>query len=204
MDTVICVAAGLSSRMGNFKPLLPLGEQSIVRTLIAHYKAAGIQRFIMITGHNGDLLEDHVKDLGIICCRNERFAESDMFQSVKIGIRTYLDQGEKNAADDRILITPCDIPLVKTSTVAAVLDAPGDVCIPTVDGKKGHPLCLSSRILEQILAFEGDNGLQGALKSLGIEATKVPVDDWGSLLDADTPQDYERLLELFRSTEDPQ
>ena len=197
MNTVICVAAGLSSRMGSFKPLLPLGDATIIRTLIARYRSCGIGKIILVTGHNADLLEEHVHDLDIRCCRNENYASSDMFESVKIGIRTYLESGEAPRDDDRIFLTPGDIPLVKASTINALIEAAGDVCIPTMDGETGHPLRLSCRVLERILSYDGPSGLQGALRSIGADAMLIPVNDPGILVDADTPEDYEKLKQLL-------
>lgn len=197
MNTVICVAAGLSSRMGAFKPLLPLGDRTIIRTLIATYRSCGINQVILVTGRDADLLEEHVRDLNVLCRRNEQFAETDMFQSVKLGIRTYLEEGEAPSEEDRILLTPCDIPLVNTHTISALLDAPDDVCVPVSGGKEGHPLCLSRRVLARILPYTGDGGLRGALRTLGSDVAAIPVDDPGMLLDADTPEDYEQLKRLF-------
>ncbi len=198
MDTVICAVAGLSSRMGQYKPLLPLGESTIIRTLIERYRSCGIEQVILVTGHNAELLEKHVADLGVRCYRNDRYATSDMLESVKIGLRAYLEEGESPCEDDRILLTPGDIPLVRASTVARVLEAEAETCAPTMDGMRGHPLRLSRRAVEQILPYEGDGGLKGALVALGIDVEPIPVDDPGILVDADTPQDYERLQALFR------
>ena len=197
MHTLICVAAGLSSRMGSFKPLLPLGEQTIIRMLIERYRSCGIDQVILVTGHNADLLEEHVRDLNVLCCRNEQYATSDMFQSVKVGIRTYLAEAAMQAEGDRVLITPCDIPLVSAQTVELLLNAVGDICVPVSDGKQGHPLCLSRHVLIQILAYRGDDGLRGALRALNLAITQIPVDDPGILVDSDTPEDYRQLQQLF-------
>ena len=203
MDTVICVAAGLSSRMGTFKPLLPLGDSTIIRTLIARYRACGIAQIVLVTGKNAELLENHVRDLGVLCRRNTRFAESDMFESVRIGIRAFLENGAPptEGAEERIFLTPGDIPLVSANTIRALLDASGDICIPTANGVQGHPLRLSRQALEPILRYEGPGGLRGALDALGAhgwQISEIPVDDPGILLDADTPDDYERLKQLLR------
>ena len=197
MDTVICTAAGLSSRMGAFKPLLPLGDSTIIRTLIARYRTCGIEQVVLVTGRDAQLLEEHVRDLGVLCRRNAEFATSDMLRSVKIGIRAYLEDGAEPQDGDRVLLTPCDIPLVSTNTVKALLEAAGDICIPAMDGKTGHPLRLSRRVIERILPYEGPDGLQGALRALEEETVLVPVDDPGILIDADTPEDYEKLKRLL-------
>ena len=198
MSALICVVAGLSSRMGAFKPLLPLGERSIIRTLIARYRSCGIDRIILVTGHNADLLEDHVRDLPVVCRRNERYAQSDMFESVKIGIRAYLEEAAADAAGEKVFITPGDIPLVSESTIESLIGVQSDACAPTMDGRRGHPLCLCRCVLEKIPACTAEGGLKGALDALGIEVEPLAVADPGILFDADTPEDYERLKRLFR------
>lgn len=197
MNTLICVAAGLSSRMGTFKPLLPLDDSTIIRTLITRYQSCGIEQIILVTGHNANLLEEHVSDLNILCRRNDSYSTSDMLESVKIGIRTCLAQDAKPSQDSRILLTPGDIPLVRTDTITKMLETTDDICMPTFGGKTGHPLRLSCRVLEPILAYEGEGGLRGALDSLSFDVATIPVDDPGILLDADTPEDYEALKHLI-------
>ena len=48
--------------------------------------------------------------------------------------------------------------------------------------------------LEKISDYRGEDGLRGALRELGLSRQDVPVNDEGVVLDADTPEEYNRLL----------
>ena len=48
----LIVAAGMSSRMGDFKPLLNLGSISVAQRVIATLHQAGVSKIVMVTGYN--------------------------------------------------------------------------------------------------------------------------------------------------------
>lgn len=50
----VIVAAGMSSRMGDFKPMLSIGSQSIARRIVSTLRQTGAEEIVMITGHNAD------------------------------------------------------------------------------------------------------------------------------------------------------
>lgn len=61
----VIVAAGMSSRMGDFKPMLSIGSQSIARRIVSTLRQAGAEEIVMITGHNADALERHLEGCGL-------------------------------------------------------------------------------------------------------------------------------------------
>ena len=46
----LIVAAGMSSRMGDFKPLLNIGSISIAQRVVATFQQAGVEKIVMVTG----------------------------------------------------------------------------------------------------------------------------------------------------------
>ena len=52
----IILAAGYSSRMKSFKPLLPIGELTAVERLMSSVRAAGIDDIIVVTGYSLSLI----------------------------------------------------------------------------------------------------------------------------------------------------
>jgi len=186
----VVTAAGMSSRMNAFKPMLEIGCESAVRRIILTLKQAGAKPVVLITGNSAELLEKHVEDLGVVCLRNARYAETQMFDSAKIGL-SYL-----SGKCARILFTPVDIPLFTLKTVKKLLETDASVAVPFCGGHEGHPLLLSAEAAEKILAYSGEGGLAGAIESGGLKKLCVSVEDEGVLYDMDTRQDYERLLEL--------
>ena len=184
----LIVAAGMSSRMGDFKPLLNIGSISIAQRVVATFQQAGVDKIVMITGYNATLLERHLSGNGIVFLRNENYQTTQMFDSVCIGLSYLRDKC------DRVLFTPVDIPLFTAATVRALLERYEPLACPAVDGETGHPTMISASLFDRILSDPGDRGLRGALERCGAAMTPIPVEDRGVLHDADTPEDYKALL----------
>ncbi len=189
----VVVAAGMSSRMGAFKPMLSIGSISIAQRVVATLKQAGAQRVAVVTGFNADELERHLARSGAVFLRNERYAETEMFDSVRIGLEYFRGKCQ------RVLFTPVDIPLFTAATVEALLGCGAPLACPVCRGERGHPILMSGGVVERVLAGGGEGGLRGALERCGVPMTEVEVPDPGILLDADTPADYDGLLKLHNS-----
>ena len=57
----LVLAAGYSSRMGRFKPLLRLGGSSVIERVVGAFREAGISRITVVTGHQrgiADMADD--------------------------------------------------------------------------------------------------------------------------------------------------
>ncbi|MBQ9661894.1 MAG: NTP transferase domain-containing protein [Oscillospiraceae bacterium] len=184
----LIVAAGMSSRMGNFKPMLNIGSISIAQRVVATLQQAGVDKIVMVTGYNATQLERHLAGLGIIFLRNEDYEHTQMFESACIGLRYLQDKC------GRLLFTPVDIPLFTASTVQTMLETDAPLACPVCDGRRGHPILIAASLIDTILADSGDDGLRGALERCGAPMTEIPVKDRGVLHDADTPEDYKALL----------
>ncbi len=189
----VIVAAGMSSRMGDFKPMLNIGAISIAQRIVATLRQAGAQHIVVVTGFNADALERHLSDNGLVFLRNNDYETTDMFTSAKIGL-DYLQN-----KCDAILFTPVDIPLFTCDTVRALIAAQADIAIPVCAQAEGHPILLASHLVPALLNWPGDGGLRGAINALDTAICHVPVRDAGILHDADTPQDYQALLEYHNN-----
>jgi molybdate transport repressor ModE-like protein len=175
--------------MGDFKPLLNIGSISIAQRVVATFQQAGVEKIVMITGYNAVLLERHLSGNGIVFLRNEEYRTTQMFDSVRIGLRYLKDKC------DRLLFTPVDIPLFTAATVRALLDTDAELACPAVGTETGHPILIAASLIDRILADPGDRGLRGALENCGSRIRLIPVNDLGVLHDADTPEDYRALLQ---------
>ena len=107
----VVVAAGMSSRMGEFKPMLSIGRMSIAERVIATLQQSGVTEIVMVTGYNAVVLERHLANHGIVFLRNERYDTTTMFDSACLGLSYIRDKC------DRVLFTPVDIPLFTSATV---------------------------------------------------------------------------------------
>ena len=189
----LIVAAGMSTRMGEFKPMLSIGSISIAQRVIATLSQAGVSKIVMVTGYNATILERHLAGNGIIFLRNEDYETTQMFDSVKIGLRYLLDKC------DKVLFTPVDVPLFTAKTVKATLDSGASLAAPMCDGKQGHPILISNSLIPEILNDCGEMGLKGAMDRCSIPLLRLDVEDPGTIHDADTPEDFSALVEYHNS-----
>ena len=186
----VIVAAGMSSRMGEFKPMLNIGSISIAQRIVATLQQADVTRIVVVTGYNAVALERHLAGNGLVFLRNEDYEHTQMFDSARIGLQYLRDKC------GRILFTPVDIPLFTAATVTALLQSEAKLACPVCEGQQGHPILIDASLVDTILADSGEGGLKGAIRRCGTELTEIPVDDPGILHDADTPEDYRALLQL--------
>jgi molybdenum cofactor cytidylyltransferase len=185
-------AAGYSSRMGLFKPLLPLSPSTLVieRPIKVFYEA-GIDDVRVVVGHKADLLQPLLKRLGTRALFNENYARG-MYSSVQAGVRSL---SEETAA---FFLLPADCPFISVETIRQLKAAAGrktcDIVYPLHNGVKGHPPLISTRLRPHILQEEIAGGLRELLSKLDLNEARVAVDDPGILLDLDSEDDYRRLL----------
>lgn len=186
----VVTAAGLSSRMHEFKPMLPLLNDTVIHNTIDNLKSAGVEEILVVTGHRSAELRAHLEGWGLRFAQNEGYAENSMFDSVCIGLRA-LKPGY-----DFVLVTPADIPLVKPETIRELMRSEARLSRPVSGGRTGHPLMIAGALVPGILAHNGEGGLKGAADALGERFTDIPVDDIGVTMDADRPEEYRKLLDL--------
>lgn len=189
----VVVAAGLSSRMGDFKPMMNMGTISVAQRVVATLRQAGAEKIVVVTGHNAEMLERHLAGEDIIFLRNERYRTTHMFDSAKIGLDYMLGKCR------RVLFTPVDIPLFTAMTVEALLNTGAQYACPVCEDVQGHPILLGETVIKKVLADHGDGGLAGALSRCGVDCAFVEVNDPGILHDADTQEDYRALLRIHNS-----
>ena len=189
----LIVAAGMSKRMGEFKPMLSIGSISIAQRVIATLQQSGVSKIVMVTGYNATALERHLSGNGVIFLRNDHYETTQMFDSVRIGLR-YL-----KGKCDRVLFTPVDVPLFTAGTVKAILDSGAALACPMCEGKQGHPILIAEPLIQEILLDCGEQGLKGAMDRCSEPLVRIDVEDPGTIHDADTPEDYASLVDYHNS-----
>lgn len=190
----LILAAGFSSRMETFKPLLPVGDAPLIERTIARFLQAGFHDVRVVVGHRAKEVIPVVTRLGAHPVLNKDYP-SGMYSSVRAGVRTL---GKKENA---FFLLPGDCLLNRPETLAGIASRflAGGVGIlhPTFGGKRGHPPLISAAYRNGILAHEPRGGLKTLLAEHGDAAAEVEVDDAGILSDLDSPQEYRKLLEHY-------
>ena len=185
----IILAAGRSAHMEELKPMLKMGQTTMIQREIDTIRQAGISPIVVVTGYQAEELERHISHRGAVCVRNKRYETSQMYGSICMGLRHI----QKKA--DRVLLFPADVPMIAPSTILKMSEATGSLAVPVYQGRKGHPVMLSREVFGHILTYRGKMGLRGAMDAWKEGVQEIEVEDPGILLDANTKVDYESVLQ---------
>lgn len=189
----VVAVAGLSSRMGSFKPLLLINGIPVIERCVRNILSAGVSELIVVTGFRDNEIRSCLADLPVKFVHNAHFAESQMFDSICLGLHAL------SSSHDRVLITPGDIPLVSADTIQLMIHSNGEFVSPVYNGISGHPILIDTKIIPQISSYSGQDGMRGAIASCGASIQTVETDDIGITIDLDTPEDYSRVIEIAKS-----
>jgi len=202
MTAAVVLAAGHADRMGSNKLTLPLGPATVVGRVVATALAAS-DRVIVVIGLHDQGTRTAVEQAARALGAEGRVEVAEgvpydpgMFISVQAGLR-------RVTGADVVLIFPGDIPLILPETAIAVKDevsaGRADVAVPSCGGRQGHPVAISARCVPELLAMSERSTLRQFMTVHASTTKLVPVGDRGMLLDIDTPDEYDRVLECLRS-----
>jgi CTP:molybdopterin cytidylyltransferase MocA len=188
-------AAGLSSRMQAFKPLVKMGGKTIVEHVVEIFRSSGIDDIVVVAGHRFEELIPLVEAASCNCVVNHNFHDG-MFSSIQRGVQELKDRC------DAFFLLPVDIPLVRPDTIQHLLDEffrnpSALICYPEFQLRRGHPPLIHGNLIDPILAYDGQDGMRGLLSRYEDRAVNVPVNDPFIRMDVDTPEDL-FLLENYR------
>jgi molybdenum cofactor cytidylyltransferase len=190
----LLLAAGLSSRMGRPKPLLPWGGQTLVEFQVGQMKAAGIDDVIVVTGHEAAAVSGALAHSGARVVFNPRFIEGRA-GSVRTGAAA-LGEGV-----EQIVLLSVDQPrpaAITRALIEAHAMSGALIAVPRYDGRRGHPVVFAGTLLAELRTVdEAGEGLRAVRRAHAGGTIEVEVDDPRALLDVNTPGAYAEALRLF-------
>ena len=194
----VILAAGLSTRMGDFKPLLPIGSRTLLSHTINLFQTSGIEDIVVVKGHQSEKLTRELASCNCRSVMNENF-EDGMFSSVQAGVKAL------DAENEAFFLLPVDIPLVRQSTIVQMLqamnrDASTLVFYPEYRSRRGHPPLVRFDLIAEIHSSNDSGGLGALLDRYRQQARNILVDDPFILLDVDTPDDLVFLQKQYLGT----
>ncbi|MFC2155609.1 NTP transferase domain-containing protein [Acidobacteriota bacterium] len=181
----IILAAGFSSRAGSFKMGWLLDGKPLIRHTIDGM-IDFCSRIFVVGGHKIEALAELTQDYPEVRVVFNKDYSSGMFSSVKEGI--------KHLQGDKFFLIPGDCPLVRKEVYCRLLQNPGDIVIPTFQGRKGHPVLIKTTLAEEVIREPEDSNLRNFIRRKGFET--IAVADEGILLDIDTEVAYERVKKI--------
>lgn len=193
MLSAVILAAGDSTRMGSPKAALltPDGATFVAR-VVTTLRDAGVDDLVIVTGRHHDavvesIARDHRSTTRIV--RNPDPSRGQL-SSLLTGMEIVV-----TPQTDAMLTTLVDVPLVRVSTVTAVIDAwqrtRAPIVRPAIGDRHGHPVIFDRVLFDELRRAPLDAGAKSVVRAHEHEIVNVPVDDEGCVRDVDTPSDYE-------------
>ena len=167
MKPIDCIitAAGLSSRMGQWKMMLPWQEGTILDASIKN-ALQFCSRIILVTGFHAQELQTRYSNNPRITLAHNADYQHGLFSSVICGARA--------VTSEYCFITHGDLP-----------------CITAYQGIPGHPILVASRYLQQRLNRSDGSSVRKALLSGRHQRLELEYPE--IIFDIDTPADFIRL-----------
>lgn len=188
--SAIVVAAGLSSRMGQNKLLLPFDGRTVIEHIVSVLLASPVDEVLVVTGHQHEALAQRLAAWPARLVFNPDYAQGEMLSSVQAGLRA--------AAAAAALLALGDLPTLQPDVIARIVAAYrlglGSIVFPSYQMRRGHPLLVDRSHWAAILALGGEQNLRAYFRSVPAGIHHVAVDSPAVLHDMDTPEQYQRVL----------
>jgi molybdenum cofactor cytidylyltransferase len=187
--SAILLAAGRSRRMGEFKPLLPFGETTVIESCLNNLHTAGVENLVVVVGHRAEDIRAQLKYLNVSFALNPD-PDSQMSTSIACGVELINENAKA------LLITLVDHPAVPPEVVARLINEwnqGAKLIQPEHNGRGGHPVLIDLVYRQELLALNPHKGLRGLFDAHREEVRRVSVDSPYVARDMDTWEDYLRL-----------
>lgn len=193
MICAIVLGAGLSSRMGAQKLLLPFGGKTVISHIVDQLLASTVGEVHVVVGHQAERISAELSGRALSIVNNPNYT-SGMLSSVRCGLQNLPDKCRA------VMVVLGDQPSVTTELIDQMLQsfaaAEKTILVPLYKGNRGHPILFSSLYLDEILTQYGDVGLRGLLHNHADDIFELAVSTASVLCDMDCPEDYRRELGL--------
>jgi molybdenum cofactor cytidylyltransferase len=188
----VVLAAGNSSRMGEAKQLLRLGEGTVLGQTIENVLAARLDEVVLVLGASAEAIREQ---LGAVLGK----AKVAVNPEYETGMASSLRAGFAALSPDieAALIVLGDQPFVRPVTLDRIVEeyrqTQARILIPLHEGVRGNPILLDSSLFAEAMALKGDVGCRTIFGKHHEGIAYVEVNDPGVLLDIDNREDYDRL-----------
>lgn len=175
--------------MGAFKPLLPFGDSTVIKSCLMQLRGAGVQEIAVVLGHRAHEVRAHLKDSAVTFAINP-----DPDSAMAVSIARGIEQISPNT--QALLIALVDHPAVDAGTIRAITDEwkQGSKLVqPEHNGRGGHPVLVDLSYRNELLNLDPGKGLRNFFETHRSDVRRLSVESPFVARDMDTWEDYVRL-----------
>lgn len=183
------LAAGKSTRMGQQKLLMPFEGKTMIRSIVEKSLNSNSDQTLVVIGSHKEELTNELAEYSVNLVENTKFEEG-MLSSIQVGFVALHSEFEA------VIVLLGDQPMVSEEVINRLISvfqktAKG-LIIPTFNGKRGHPVLISSKYQRSIQLLNPEIGLRDLFLKNSQDILEIEVPTNEVLKDIDTPEDYQR------------
>jgi molybdenum cofactor cytidylyltransferase len=191
----VVLAAGMSTRMGQHKLLLPWRDnRTIIEHVVEQLIKSRVDPIVVVTGHQAKEVKAVLDNWDVTVVHNKAYQTGEMLLSLKTGLAAM------PASTTAALIALGDQPAVQPKVINKVLlayaEGQHDLVVPSHQMRRGHPVLLGRRYWSELQSLPNSATIRNLLNLHDDRIFYVNVDTDSILRDVDTPQDYDRERKL--------
>ena len=192
----VILAAGQGSRFGGAKLVEAWRGQPVLHGALAAAFAAPVETIVLVTGAHAEPIEACARAFAARRADGARLRivhAADHAQGLSASLRAGLRSLPGDATG--MLLFLGDMPAAPAALgqpLADALAAGALAAAPSHQGRRGHPVAISSALFPALLTLEGDRGAAQVLAGLGERLALIETADPGALYDVDTREDLTR------------
>jgi molybdenum cofactor cytidylyltransferase len=193
MISAIVPAAGLSSRMGQSKLLMPFGDKSLIEHAVDTLKASDVDEIVVVLGHEADQVRSRLERRRVNFVHNPDYREG-----LSTSVRAGMSAVAKGA--DAIMIYLADQPLIQPDEISRLIQAFAEakragksIVVPFFENRRGNPVILDASYRAMVLDIAGDVGCKRIIRRYPEQVFAVQMQTDHVVRDVDTPEDFLRV-----------
>jgi len=190
MISAIVPAAGLSSRMGQNKLLMPFGDKSLIEHAVDTLKASDVDEIVVVLGHEADQVRSRLERRRVNFVHNPDYREG-----LSTSVRTGMSAVAKGA--DAIMIYLADQPLIQPDEISRLIQAFAEakragksIVVPFFENRRGNPVILDASYRAMVLDIVGDVGCRRIIRRYPEQVFAVQMQTDHVVRDVDTLEDF--------------
>lgn len=166
--------------------------EPLVRRVARSFVEAGFAEVSVVLAPDAGALAAALAGLGVIVTVNPRPGDG-MLSSAQAGLSAL------SSGCGRVALSPADLPGLTTPVLRRLLGClppvrPDSVAVPTVRGRRGHPLVIPAGLVARVLSWGPERRLSDLLRETSVTVDEIPGFGPEVVRDVDVPSDLAAAL----------
>jgi len=185
--SILILAAGNSSRLGQSKQLVPIQGEPLLLKSVREAMGAQAESIVVVLGAQAEVHKKIIDTLPVEIVINTNW-ERGIGSSLKVGLKNLTDRFPETEA---VLIMVCDQPYLTTehlrNIVATYKNTHAEVVTSFYNQTKGVPTLFKNSLFSKLMQLNDTQGARKIIQTFKGSIIDVPFDK--GEIDLDTPDD---------------